>query len=791
MKPAARTWPRRRAVGAAVDAAPVAPRAAGPLLCALVLFAAPAPGRSVTVEDIFREPRIEGIRPQIEALSPDAKWVAYGWNAEGYVRPLDLYIVSTSGGHSRALTHFPRDTRADSIARAAGMALADSAVRKLPVYFDDTTQDHRITALAWSPDSRRIAFATRGELYVTELEAGSLRRLTYTRGGESDPVWSPDGRSIAFLRDGALWLLQPEVALEVQLTEAGGDSAAPSNLRWSPDSRRIAYTVRDDRGLADLVVPDYLGERVKNATVKEGFPEMGVRIVELGALAARPDPAKILRDEKFRRVAVRLPGKKHPLVSAVAWSPDATRLAVSEILTDMRTRHVHVAGVDSGSVHTVFTERDSAWLEEFEWGIVDRPVLAWSPDNAWILTATERTGYNHLVRVPAGGGHAEQLTDGAWEAAWAEWLPDGRRILLLGNRTDPSERHIELLDVATRKLTQLGTATGMNTHPQIGLRGDRIVYRHSRFSKPADLWSLETRPGSRPVRLTNTVPRSFTAVDWNVPEIVHFPARDGTPLHGLLYRPQPFAPGQRYPVVVFVHGAGSFQNVVDGWTIYSPNYKFHTVLAQKGYVVFEVDYRGSLGYGRDFRTGIYDFIGGKDLEDELAGVDYLRRLDFVDASRIGIYGGSYGGFMALMALFKSPQEFACGAALRFVSDWVNYYRGNPWYCVQRLRTPEENPVGYYRSSPIHFAGGLEDPLLLLHGVRDDNVHFQDAAQLTERLIRLGKDFELMMYPRESHGFTAPASWIDEYRRIEEFFDRYLEPGGAHGPPTSVGGSGGR
>lgn len=759
-------------------------------LAAVIAVAAPGATRAVTVDDIFAEPRIEGIRPQTEALSPDGKWVAYAWNAAGFVRPLDLYVVSTArGGRPRALTAFPRDTRADSIARTAAAALPDSAVRKLPSYFDDATRDHRVTAIAWSPDSRRIAFVTRGELYVTGLEAGSLRRLTYTRGSEGDPAWSPDGRAIAFVRDGALWLLHPEAALEVQLTEAGGDSAQPSNLRWSPDSRRIAYTVRDDRGLADLQVPSYLGERVTHATVKEGFPGMGVRIVELGTLLERSDPEKLLEDEKFRRVAVRLPGAKHPLVSAVAWSHDATRLAVSEILEDMRTRHVHVARTDSGLVRTVFTEKDSAWLEEFEWGIVDRPVLAWSPDDAWILLASERTGYNHLVRVPAAGGDAEQLTDGAWEAAWAEWLPDGERILLLGNRAAPSERHLEILDVATRRLVPLGTATGMNTHPQVSASGDRVVYRHSRLSRPADLWCLETRPGSPPRQLTATVPERWTTVEWNVPEIVQFPARDGTPLHGLLYRPQPMAPGRRYPVVVFVHGAGSFQNVVDGWTIYSPNYKFHTVLAQKGYVVFEVDYRGSLGYGRDFRTGIYDHIGGKDLDDELAGVDYLRKLGDVDPARIGIYGGSYGGFMALMALFKSPGDFACGAALRFVSDWANYYRGNPWYCVQRLRTPEANPAGYYRSSPIHFAGGLEDPLLLLHGVRDDNVHFQDAAQLTERLIRLGKDFELMMYPRESHGFTAPASWIDEYRRIEAFFDRHLVPGGA-GTPTSTGGSGG-
>jgi dipeptidyl aminopeptidase/acylaminoacyl peptidase len=293
---------------------------------------------------------------------------------------------------------------------------------------------------------------------------------------------------------------------------------------------------------------------------------------------------------------------------------------------------------------------------------------------------------------------------------------------------------------------------------------------------PDDLWCIELRAGRPPRQLTHTVPQSFQRVDWNVPEVVSFASGDGTPLQGLVYRPDQFDAQKQYPVVVFVHGAGIMQNVIDGWTVYSPNYKFHTVLTQRGFVVFEVDYRGSLGYGRDFRAGTRMYIGGKDLEDELAGVAYLKTLGFVDAERIGIYGGSYGGFMALMALFHAPETYAAGAALRFVTDWQNYYTGNPWYCVKRLGTPQDNAAAYYRSSPLHFAENLQDPLLLLHGIRDNNVHFQDAAQLIERLIRLGKDFDLMVYPVENHGFTRPSSWVDEYQRILEFFEEHLQGG---------------
>jgi dipeptidyl aminopeptidase/acylaminoacyl peptidase len=294
------------------------------------------------------------------------------------------------------------------------------------------------------------------------------------------------------------------------------------------------------------------------------------------------------------------------------------------------------------------------------------------------------------------------------------------------------------------------------------------------------------------MQVTHTVPETFTNAElsapsspgsvvasrgWILPRIVSFPSQDGKQLRGLLYRsPQELSQDDtRRPVVIFVHGAGIQQNVVEGWTQYSPNFKFATVLVHRGFVVFEVDYRGSTGYGREFRTDVAGHLGGKDLEDEVAAVAYLKTLPFVDSDRIGIYGGSYGGFMAELALFRHPELFAAGAALRPVADWTNYYRSNAFYCMQRLGSPDEHPEAYRISSPVNFAEGLQDPLLLLHGVLDSNVPFQDTVQLTDRLQRLGKRFELMIYPREDHTFSEPENWIDQYSRILDFFVRHLNP----------------
>ncbi|TAK57014.1 MAG: S9 family peptidase, partial [Bacteroidetes bacterium] len=273
-------------------------------------------------------------------------------------------------------------------------------------------------------------------------------------------------------------------------------------------------------------------------------------------------------------------------------------------------------------------------------------------------------------------------------------------------------------------------------------------------------------------RLTGTIPDEFKQRNWIKPEIITFRSSDGRDIPAMMYKPLDFDSSKKYPVVVFVHGAGYLQNVVRGWSYYYREYLFHNRLTQRGYIVFEVDYRGSAGYGRQFRTDVYMHLGGKDLQDELEGLDYLAKLGYIDPARVGIYGGSYGGFMTLMGLMLSD-KYACGAALRAVTSWENYYRHNQWYTNARLGKPEENAEAYRKSSPLSFVDSIKKPVLILHGMVDDNVFFQDAVQLIEKLQKAKKEFDVMVYPDEAHSFTNPDSWLDEYRRIEQYFDKYL------------------
>ena len=281
---------------------------------------------------------------------------------------------------------------------------------------------------------------------------------------------------------------------------------------------------------------------------------------------------------------------------------------------------------------------------------------------------------------------------------------------------------------------------------------------------------MDNKTGAQAKQVTSSLREEFTAYPWRDPELVKLTARDGIEVSAHLYRPE--NPEENGPAVIFVHGAGYLQNVHKWWSSYFREYMFHNLLVDNGYTVLDIDYRGSAGYGRDWRTAIYQFMGGKDLTDQVDGAKFLVDQYDVDPKRIGIYGGSYGGFITFMALFTTPDVFAAGAALRPVSDWAHY---NHSYTSNILNTPVLDSLAYVRSSPIYHAEGLKGALLICVGMVDTNVHFQDVVRLVQRLIELGKDnWETAFYPVESHGFREPSSWTDEYKRIFKLFEENLK-----------------
>jgi len=406
------------------------------------------------------------------------------------------------------------------------------------------------------------------------------------------------------------------------------------------------------------------------------------------------------------------------------------------------------------------------------------------PDGHSLWFLSERDGYMHLHVVDAAqpGAVPEQRTAGRFEVASVDLSRDKRTFYLVTNEVHPGERHMYEMPVAGGPRTRLTTMTGSNTG-EVSPDGAMIALIHSSATRPPEVFVMPNKAGAPTQQVTTTPTEEWRSFRWLEPEVITFKARDGMDVYARLYTPEMIgaARDRNRPAVIFVHGAGYLQNAHKYWSTYYREFMFHNLLASLGYVVLDVDYRASAGYGRDWRTAIYRHMGGKDLDDIVDGAKYLVDGQRVDPTRIGVYGGSYGGFLTLMALFTSPDTFAAGAALRPVTDWAHYNHG---YTGSILNEPQEDAVAYKRSSPIYFADGLKGALLICHGLVDTNVHAQDSIRLAQRLIELRKtNWELALYPVENHAFEQETSWADEYRRILKLFEANLRL--APNPRTKV------
>jgi len=429
----------------------------------------------------------------------------------------------------------------------------------------------------------------------------------------------------------------------------------------------------------------------------------------------------------------------------------------------------------TGAATILDNQRDDAWIrEQGVGGGFGGAGIAWLPDGKRFLFLSEKTGYLQLYSVDMSVAQpsAKALTSGRWEVTNAQLSRDRTKVFLQTNEVHPGERHFYTMSVDGGERTKVTTLTGSND-ATISPDERSLAVIHSYSTKPPELHMMPFTAGAPAVQVTTTPSDEFRSFKWMDPKVITYKARDGQDVYARLYTPEMMGAKRdpKKPAVIFVHGAGYLQNAHKYWSPYYREYMFHHILASKGYVVLDPDYRASSGYGRDWRTGIYRFMGGKDLEDVVDGAKFLVASEKVDAKRIGVYGGSYGGFITLMALFTTPDVFVAGAALRPVTDWSHYNHG---YTANILNTPQTDPEAYKKSSPIFHAAGLKNRLLILHGMVDTNVFFQDSVRLAQRLIELRKEnWELAGYPVENHAFTEETSWADEYKRILKLFETEL------------------
>jgi dipeptidyl aminopeptidase/acylaminoacyl peptidase len=455
-------------------------------------------------------------------------------------------------------------------------------------------------------------------------------------------------------------------------------------------------------------------------------------------------------------------------VLQVVWSGDGERVALMLRSRDNKDRWIATVDFDAPALRALDHERDPAWIN---YAFYD---LGWMADNETLYYLSEATGYSALYTQTVDS-EPRLRVGGDFVVAHPQPTRDGSAIYYVANKSHPGIKEIYRLRLADGEDEQITRLGGLNS-ALVSPDGSRLLVEHSTTTRPPELYVQDAAPGAAARQVTWTTSDEFLAVDWTAPEVVTVPSTHvDRAIYSRLYLPPPGAeaPGDLRPAVLFVHGAGYLQNAHQGWSDYFREFMFHTLLTRRGYVVLDMDYRASAGYGRDWRTAIYRQMGTPELEDLEDGVAWLVAHHGVDPRRVGVYGGSYGGFMTLMALFKDPQLFAAGAALRPVTDWASY---NHPYTSDILNTPDLDPEAYARSSPIEFAAGLERPLLICAPMLDDNVLFQDIVRLVQRLIELEKSgFETAVFPVEHHGFRQPSSWLNEYRRIYDLFERWVRP----------------
>ncbi len=482
--------------------------------------------------------------------------------------------------------------------------------------------------------------------------------------------------------------------------------------------------------------------------------------------AGKSEQAKALKAPDMRAVRI-VAGGEDGGGGGIVWSDDGSHLAVQLRAIDNKDRWL--ASVDFSQHKLVTQERltDAAWING------NFNDFGWLKDNRTLWYLSEHTDYSQLYSKPLDG-KASALTTGKFEVSHPLLSDDGQWFYVRTNQVAPYSYDVYRLPTQGGALTRITQYQGMDDF-KLSPDGRQLAVLHS---APYTLAQLAVQPasGGKARDLTHTMKPDYTAHAWIAPKIVQVPSSHGAGvIYAKYYGPADESEAVKRPAVIFVHGAGYLQDVTLSSTYYFREQMFNNLLVQQGYVVLDMDYRASEGYGRAWRTAIYRQMGHPELEDLLDGKAWMVKNHAVDAHRVGIYGGSYGGFMTEIALLRAPGEFAAGAALRAVSDWTSY---NDEYTSDILNTPQLDPEAYKTSSPIEFADQLRDPLLMEHGLIDDNVMASDTIRLYQRFIELHKkNFWISLYPLERHSFVYPDDWHDEYRRIDELFETYLKPRG--------------
>jgi len=754
--------------------------------------------KPLTLRDAARDDRWFGLGVQDVRWSPDGSVVYFRWNQRPSVDDIPAadpwFRVERSGAWVEEVAAAEVEWIPASDVSWSDDGRRATWVNGSAVYLYDRRVEpniRRVVALAEAPWRARIGesgaaihFEAGEALYRYEIGPGTLDvlALRVTRDADSQTeaaTWLADQQRELFEhirrlddrreRGAALDRAAPNLPQSLPVET----SARIDDIQLTPDGRYLTFRARTpDRRRPRTQYVDYVDEsgysRVHEARSKVGEPR---DVVRLGIV--RVDPRLPLDSITVTWVELSEAGEQATVPHGPYWNLEGTRAVVQFIGEDHQDLWYAELDVEKGTASLITHDHDDAWIggPPVQANYLQPALLEWLPGDRFVF-ASERSGWSHLYLAEADGT-VNPLTSGEWEVRDAELARDRAFWLVQASREHPADDHLYVLPAGGGEMRRITDRPGRSVG-YLSPDGERLAVVHSESVQLPDLYLGRVRGRSSDRRVTVSGADAYYEHPLLRPEIVSFTHPDGGPLWAALFRPE--QPNEERAAVLHIHGGGYRQFAHRGYSVYG--YDLHlgfiNYLVQQGYTVLDFDYRGSAGYGRDYRTDIARSMGIKDTDGAVAAAEYLVREQGIDSSRIGIYGVSYGGFLTLMAQFRYPGVFAAGIARAAVSDWAHYSDG---WTSRVLGVPHEDPEAYRRSSPIYYADGLKDHLLITHGLVDDNVHFQDAARLVQRLIELEKDFEVMVYPVEPHTIQTEASRYDYVRRATAFFDRHLRAPG--------------
>ncbi|MDB5199306.1 MAG: family peptidase [Chitinophagaceae bacterium] len=767
---------------------------------------------SLTVDLIMRDPKWMGTSPSSPYWSRDG-YLFFNWNPDNKISDSVYFITATNLTPQKA----SYEMRQKHVSAEAIVYNSDSSAYTYSqdgdIYFGDVkkNKERRVTQTVEAENNpvfimnnSLIAFSRNQNLYAWDILSGTTIQLTNFQKGNAPPKeilnaqekWLKEDQLTNFevLRSRKARKDSAEAALKIvskekEIKSIYYEDKILSNLNISPDGRFVTYRLtKPVTNAKATIVPNYITESGFTQDIpgrtKVGAPLPGseffvfdrqrdtvllVKTDQLPGIKDMPDfiTGKALKDTTTKDSSKNKTATRPVIIYGPLWNGNGAYAVVDIRSQDNKDRWLMLLDGITAKLTLLNRQRDEAWVDGP--GILYGNTSGWIDDNTFWFQS-EATGYSHLYKIDIASKQITQLTHGNFEVQQANLSRNKKYFYLITNQVHPGEQHFYRMPVNGGAMEKLTTLTG--AHQTIVSPDEKFIADlYSYSNKPWELYLQENKVNGKQNQVTNKAQsEAFRSYQWRDPEIITFIARDGATVYARLYKPANPHPGK--PAVIFVHGAGYLQNAHKWWSTYFREYMFNNLLADKGYTVLDIDYRGSAGYGRNWRTGIYRHMGGKDLTDQVDGAKLLVEKYGINPKRIGLYGGSYGGFITLMAMFTQQETFAAGAALRSVTDWSNYNHG---YTANILNEPYTDTLAYRQSSPIYYAEGLRGALLMCHGMVDVNVHFQDIVRLTQRLIELKKEnWELAVYPVEGHGFIEPSSWTDEYKRILKLFETNLK-----------------